>query len=112
MVGQFGTQFHLFDAFSGCFQNHSSDCCIVCSFLIENFCRNGMLDSSVDASSRMHKLGVPVSPYTLSRMLTCLVDSDRVHVLDIERSTVFLYGKICNALRGQQFSVYEFVMID
>ncbi|KAB2607879.1 pentatricopeptide repeat-containing protein [Pyrus ussuriensis x Pyrus communis] len=102
-VGQFGTQFHFFDAFSDCFQNHSSDFSLVCSFLIENFCRNGMLDSSVDAFGRMYKLGVPVSPYALSRMLTCLVDSDRVHVI------LHTYGEICNALRDQQGFVLDIV---
>ncbi|KAM1738272.1 hypothetical protein ACFX11_014112 [Malus domestica] len=52
-VGQFGTQFHFFDAFSDCFQNHSSVFSLVCRFLIEIFCRNGMLDSSVDTFIRM-----------------------------------------------------------
>nr|XP_028946390.1 putative pentatricopeptide repeat-containing protein At1g31840 [Malus domestica] len=105
MVGQFGSQFDYFAAFSDCFRNHSSDVSLVSSFLIENFCRNGMLDSSVDTFIRTYKLGVRVSPYALSRMLNCLVDANRVDMI------LDAYGEICSALRGQHFCAYEFIMV-
>ncbi|PQP93015.1 putative pentatricopeptide repeat-containing protein [Prunus yedoensis var. nudiflora] len=105
MVRQFGTHFHFFAALSEISPNYASDYGDLYSFLIENFCRNGMLDSSIETFIHMCKLGVPVSPYVLSRMLTFLVDSNRVHVI------LDLYGEVCKALRGQYFCVYEFVMV-
>ncbi|PRQ50989.1 putative pentatricopeptide [Rosa chinensis] len=100
MERQFGTQFNISAVFTENFSSYGSNLNYVGGFLIENFCRNGELDSAVEALVCMCALGASVPPFAVCIILSACVDTNRVHVI------LDIYGKLC----GQGFGVYEFVM--
>ncbi|CAL5355605.1 unnamed protein product [Camellia sinensis] len=106
MVGKFG-DLDVVSVFCKGFKNYGSNPSTVYSFLVENYCRIGMVDRSFEVFIRMSEMGIPLSTYALSTMLSSLVDSQRIdYILDV-------YGKMGNGQREEQsrcLNVYDFVI--
>ncbi|KAH9671076.1 putative pentatricopeptide repeat-containing protein [Citrus sinensis] len=100
MVIQFGKTYNFFRLFRDSLGDFGCDY----SFLIENYVRIGKIDESVEIFAYMSDMGIYLSPDLVQRLMSCLVDSNSVGLLADQ------YYKLCRAMRGKGFCVYEFLM--